>query len=325
MVRRLSHDSGGTSNKKMYSFNRFLFPLFWCGVFALSGCADGLIADAVPPTTAATRAPRVVVVTATPSHTPPPPTATPTRAATLTPAPTATPFITPPAADDAVEIPILMYHHLTPLAPGASELLRTWTVSPEQFTAQLDYLQAHGFHTVTLKQVADFFERGAPLPTRPLVITIDDGWLDAYTVAYPELTKRDMVAVFFVPTHYATAGGDLFVNWEQLGEMSRAGMEIGGHTISHEDLTKTDLAELRRQLTASKALMEEKLGQPVVSLSYPFGAHNARVVAETQAAGYRAAVILCCGYKQSADLLLTLPRIRVSYDDTLQDFASRLP
>lgn len=309
----------------MYSFSRFLIPLFWCGVFALSGCADGLLNDAVTPTAAATRPPRVVVVTATPSHTPPPPTATPTRAATPTLAPTATPFITPPAPGEAVEIPILMYHHLNPLPPDASELLRTWTVSPQQFTAQLDYLQAHGFHTITLKQLADFFERGAPLPTRPIVITIDDGWLDAYTVAYPELVKRKMVAVFFVPTNYATAGGELFLDWAQAAEMSRAGMELGGHTISHEDLTQTDLGEMRRQLTASKALMEEKIGQPVVSLSYPFGAHNARVVAETQAAGYRAAVILCCGYQQQAENLLTLPRIRVSYEDTLEDFAGRLP
>ncbi|RIK33988.1 MAG: SPOR domain-containing protein, partial [Chloroflexi bacterium] len=66
------------------------------------------------------------MVTATPSHTPSPPTATPTRAATPTSAPTATPFITPPAPGEAVEIPILMYHHLNPLPPDASELLRTW-------------------------------------------------------------------------------------------------------------------------------------------------------------------------------------------------------
>lgn len=102
-------------------------------------------------------------------------------------------------------------------------------------------------------------------------------------------------------------------------------MEFGGHTISHEDLTKVNLDEMRRQLRGAKQAMEEKLGHPTYALSYPFGAFNPRVVAETQAAGYRAALILCCGYKQSADILLTLPRIRISYNDTLEEIAAKLP
>lgn len=295
----------------------------WLASASLLGCAGAesvVVTTPLPPVS-----PRVIVITATPSHTLPPPTATPTRVATQTPAPTPTAFITPPAAGETVVIPILMYHHFNPLPAGASELLRTWTVAPEQFAAQLDYLQTRGFHTITFKQLVDFFERGAPLPTQPIILTIDDGWIDAYTVAFPELQKRNMVGVFFVPTNYATAGGELLLNWEQAREMSRAGMEFGGHTISHEDLTKISLPEARQQLRASKALMEEKLGQPVLALSYPYGAFDARIVAETQAAGYQAAVILCCGYEQQSDLLLTLPRIRVSYDDTLDDFAKRLP
>lgn len=268
---------------------------------------------------------RVIVVTATPSHTALPPTPTPTRAATSTPAPTATPFITPPAPGEPVVVPILMYHHFNDLPANASEALRTWTVSPEQFAAQLDYMRARGFHTITFKQLIDFFERGAPLPTQPIILTIDDGWIDAYTVAFPELHKRDMVGVFFVPTNYATAGGELLMNWEQALEMHRAGMEFGGHTISHADLTKADLAEARRQLVESKAIMEEKIGAPVLALSYPYGAYDSRIVAETEAAGYQAAVILCCGYEQRAENLLTLPRIRISYDDTLDDFAANLP
>lgn len=290
----------------------------------LFGCAEDRALDTAP-TPSTTPRVRVVVVTATPSHTPPPPMRTPTPAPSPTRVATATPFITPPAPGEAVAIPILMYHHLNPLPANASEMLRTWTVAPEQFAAQLDYLQARGFHTITFKQLIDFFEHGAPLPTQPIILTIDDGWIDAYTVALPELQKRGMVAVFFVPTNYATAGGELLMNWEQVQELNRAGMEIGGHTISHEDLTKINLNEARRQLVESKTILEEKIGQPVIALSYPYGAYNPRVVAETQAAGYQAAVILCCGYKQHADNLLLLPRIRVSYEDSLDDFAKRLP
>ena len=61
------------------------------------------------------------------------------------------------------------------------------------------------------------------------------------------------------------------------------------------------------------------------ALSYPFGSFNPKVVAETGAAGYRAALILCCGYQLNADILLTLPRIRVSYDDALDEVIKKLP
>jgi peptidoglycan/xylan/chitin deacetylase (PgdA/CDA1 family) len=314
----------------MWKSISYLSVFGFCLIFLAAGCAVVGMTETTNATVTPTVRVRIVEITATPSHTPVPPTQTPTRAATATLAPTATPFIVPPANGDSVNgdsvaIPILMYHHLQTLPPNASETLRTWTVAPEQFAAQLDYLQARGFHTITFQQLLAFFENGAPLPTQPIILTFDDAWIDGYTVAFPELRQRGMVGVFFVPTRYVNAGGALLMNWEQVLEMDRAGMEFGGHTISHEDLTKANLQEARRQLVESKAELEEKLGHPIAAFSYPFGAYNARIVAETQAAGYQAAVILCCGFKIKSAQLLTLPRIRISYDDTIDDFAKRLP
>lgn len=293
-------------------------------VWLLAGCGG----TDTTPTPRATPIVREVIVTAIPTDTPAPsptPPATATPNATPTPAATATPFITPPTNGETVNIPILMYHHLNPLGADASESLLTWTVDPAQFAVQLDYLQEHGYHTITLSQLANFFKNGSPLPTKPIVLTFDDAWIDGYTVAFPELSKRGMVGVFFVVSNYVNAGGELFMNWEQAQEMDRAGMEIAGHTVSHEDLTTVDGAELERQLTVSKARIEEKLGHPITALAYPYGAHDSRVVAAAGAAGYRTAVILCCGFKQSADEMLVLPRIRISYGDTLADLAERLP
>jgi peptidoglycan/xylan/chitin deacetylase (PgdA/CDA1 family) len=309
----------------MWKSISYLSGFGFCLLFLVAGCAAVGMAETTPATVAPTVRVRVVEITATPSHTPVPPTLTPPPLATATLVPTATPFITPPTNGESVAIPILMYHHLETLPPNASETLRTWTVAPEQFAAQLDYLQARGFHTITFQQLLAFFENGAPLPTQPVILTFDDAWIDGYTVAFPELRKRGMVGVFFVPTRYVNAGGALLMNWEQVLEMDRAGMEFGGHTISHEDLTKANLQDARRELVESKAELEEKLGHPIAAFSYPFGAYNARIVAETQAAGYKAAVILCCGFKIKSEQLLTLPRIRISYGDTINDFAKRLP
>ncbi|MGB8647919.1 MAG: polysaccharide deacetylase family protein [Anaerolineae bacterium] len=238
--------------------------------------------------------------------------------------PTGTPFFSPPLPGQAARIPILMYHHLAPLGPNPSQTSRDWTVSPDSFTAQLDYLVAQGYHTITFVQLVAFFQ-GQPLPTHPIILTFDDGWIDDYTVAFPALHARRMIGTFFVPTQYADAGGKTLINWAQVQEMDAAGMEFGGHTINHADLKKVSSEEATRQLQNSKYKMEQKLGHSTIAFAYPFGSYNAETLALVRQSGYRAAVGLCCGYQLRADLLLTLPRIRVSYDDTLQDFIKRLP
>jgi peptidoglycan/xylan/chitin deacetylase (PgdA/CDA1 family) len=218
-----------------------------------------------------------------------------------------------------------MYHHLESLAPSASLLLKTWTVSPTSFKSQLDYLAAHDYHTISFSQLDAFFEGGMPLPVHPIILTFDDGWSEDYTVAFPALRERGMRGTFFVPTSYAGAPGGNLLSWEEIGEMDAEGMEFGGHTINHANLEQVGQEEGLRQLEVSKSKMEQKLGHPTIAFAYPFGTYNSQVVKEVRQAGYRMAVGLCCGYKLRADILLTLPRIRISYGDELPDLAKELP
>lgn len=218
-----------------------------------------------------------------------------------------------------------MYHHLQSLEPGASLVLKTWSVSPDNFEAQLDYLAAHNYHTISFVQLDDFFERTIPLPDHPVILTFDDAWIDGYRVAFSALQARGMIGTFFVPTAYVGAPGEKLLSWDEVREMDAAGMEFGGHTINHVDLRKVPREEAVRQLVASKAKLEGTLGHPTIAFAYPNGDYDASVVALVREAGYRVAAGLCCGYKLRGDLLLTLPRIRVSYDDSIQDFAKKLP
>ena len=222
-------------------------------------------------------------------------------------------------------VPILMYHHLANLAPNAALAMRTWTVAPANFVAQLDYLNAHEYHTITFAQLVAYLETGAPLPTRPIILSFDDGWEEQYVVAVPELRKRGMSGTFFVPTTYADYAGKTFMSWQQLVEMDAAGMEMGGHTLNHANFREVGLEQVTRQLVASKQKMEQKLGHSTVAFAYPFGAFNLETIARVRAAGYHAAVILCCGYRQRRDTMLTMPRIRISYDDSLEQFGKWLP
>lgn len=216
-----------------------------------------------------------------------------------------------------------MYHHLAELPDTASETLRTWTVSPRDFELQMQWLADQGFHTVTMSQIGAFFKRNQPLPVKPIVISFDDGWEDGYKVAFPILSKLHMSGTFFVYTQ--ALDHKPFLSWQEFDEMAAAGMDFQSHTVTHARLRTIAADAAFKELVDSKALLEKRLGRPVTTLAYPDGEYNAAVIELVKKAGYESAVTIASGYKQRADELYTLHRIRVSYTDTLQVVISRLP
>src|SRR5689334_15185473 len=85
---------------------------------------------------------------------------------------------------------ILTYHRFS----HGDEPAKT---SAAAFTEQLAYLRAH-YTIVPLSSIA----RGDPPPPGSVAITIDDGYRDAYDVAYPILRRFDASATIFVVTDF---------------------------------------------------------------------------------------------------------------------------
>jgi peptidoglycan/xylan/chitin deacetylase (PgdA/CDA1 family) len=285
-------------------------------VFAL--VLAGLLASCSPPaqpTATPTAAVIIVPVVATPV-----PTFSPTATATAAATPTA--FVTAPAPGKAAVVPILMYHHLQDLN-GASELVETWTVAPENLDAQMSLVSSHGFHAISMAQLVGQLRDGRPLPSRPIVISFDDGWAEQYTVAFHILEKYHLIGTFFVYTRPLDHAP--YMSWAQLQEMSAAGMDIQAHSLTHPHLRELAASDAMTEISESKKILEARLGKPVVAFAYPYGEYNASIIDMLKRAGFATAVTLATGFSQRADELFTLHRIRVSYRDTLQDLAKRLP
>jgi len=85
----------------------------------------------------------------------------------------------PTAPAQSVDLPILVYHHIQ---PGSTSTL---FVSPEEFDKQLKYLQDNGFHTISFTDLADYLEKGKPLPPHPVIISLDDGWENQFDYGFP--------------------------------------------------------------------------------------------------------------------------------------------
>lgn len=129
-------------------------------------------------------------------------------------------------------------------------------------------------------------------------LTFDDGFADFYDTALPLLTEYGLTATVFPVAGFVGSESvwDVFpkrhhLTAPQLREIAKKGHEIGSHTSSHPDLTLCSPKALDRELHDSKARLEDILGKPVTSLSFPCGRWDRRVWEAAREVGFTAATI----------------------------------
>jgi len=235
-----------------------------------------------------------------------------------------TPEPTPVVLPDQARVPVLMYHYVSELPPDADRYRVDLTVLPENFKAQLQYLADAGYHAITLADVYLHFAQGVPLPEKPVVLTFDDGYRDAYEVVFPMLLDYGFTGTFFVlatPTHFESPG---YMTWAQMEEMSDAGMEIQAHGRDHVDLRGRSYDYLVYQILGIQEAIEAHTGRLPRFFCYPSGKRDANVIAVLKSAGYWGAVTTEGGQAHTRENLFEMPRIRIRGTDTLADFVERL-
>ncbi len=224
-----------------------------------------------------------------------------------------------------INVPILMYHRIWSVKPGASRMMVEMSVSPAMFGAQMKYLSDGGYHTITMAQLAEHLQARhdggyvPPLPTKPIVITFDDGYKTQYYNALPVLRQYGFKATFYI---IASAPGTAdYMTWDMIKELDAGGMDIESHTWSHKLLTIQSDATLTRELVGAKNELEKRLGHPVKGFCYPYGGYNARVIKAVAAAGYTNATIVGGGRYESYAKRLVMPRVSVYGDFGFPYFA----
>jgi peptidoglycan/xylan/chitin deacetylase (PgdA/CDA1 family) len=145
---------------------------------------------------------------------------------------------------------------------------------------------------------------------RSLVITFDDGWADNYTNVFPILKEYGLTATVFVIT--GSVGQKNYMDWNQLREMSGAGISIHSHTVSHKPLAQLSKAEIEYELKTSMKTLVDELGKKVIFLSLPHGVFNDQVLKIAQDAGYHAVCTSEPGFSHEYKNLPVMKRINIS-------------
>lgn len=223
------------------------------------------------------------------------------------------------SADRSVRVPVLTYHRIAPLsAVGITDL----KVDPANFVAELSALHEAGYHTIHEAQLFDALYKGSALPPKPIIISVDDGYVDDVTRILPALERFHMVATFFVITGRTTEPG--FLNDAQIRQLDSVGMDVGDHTAHHVDLRELTASQLRSETAGSRHVLDRILGHPVYFFAYPFGAYNDTVVSAVKAAGFSLAYTTAGGDTESTSSPLTMPRIHVGRPETPSGLVSEL-
>lgn len=76
---------------------------------------------------------------------------------------------------------------------------------------------------------------------------------------------------------------------DELVHLTRRLVEVGAHTVAHPVLSTLPTVAQRDEIQRSRATLEEILGHPVTSFSYPHGSRTAETVAVVREAGFTCA------------------------------------
>jgi peptidoglycan/xylan/chitin deacetylase (PgdA/CDA1 family) len=255
----------------------------------------------------------------------------PARTATQTPTPTTTPAGKPvtalPRPGRAVVrsrtgVPVLCYHQIREPTADDSATARTYIVRPADFRAQIADLARRGYMTISPDQYYRHLTVGAPLPPRPVMITLDDATVGQWPVAVPALARHRFTATFFVMTVVLDHGP--WLTRAQVRKLARLGHTVAAHTWDHHPVTGYTGSDWTTQLARPIAELTELAGRPVRYFAYPYGEWDRRAFRRLAAAGILAAWQLADAPLDPTEPLLTLRRRIVAGDVDLAGFRQLL-
>ncbi len=222
-----------------------------------------------------------------------------------------TPSATPtPDYGYCLYAPVLYYHHIQPESLAIVKKQTSLSVDSTIFAEQMGYLASHGYTTITAKQLVEALRNHTQLPQKSIVITLDDGYGDAYAYAYPVFQKYHINASLFIAT--GLLEGSDYLSWSHLIEMQQSGLiYIVDHTWSHYSLPQGSVDKMTFEINSARDQIQQRTGQIADIFGYPYGSFNNVAISVLQQQGFLGAYSTIPGMYQCDSFLMTLHRTRI--------------
>lgn len=175
-------------------------------------------------------------------------------------------------------LPVLNYHNIS------SGNNYDWhNVTTGQLRKHFEFLNKNGYTTIFISELLEYVEQKKPLPAKPVMITLDDGYRDNFTRLYPLLKEYNIKANIFLVAGFIQSPDNKHLSPNPMGEfmhvdeaieMSKDMVQFGSHTYSHQSYAALSLPEIEIDLRKTKKRFQE-LGIPVQPChAYIYGDYN---------------------------------------------------
>jgi peptidoglycan/xylan/chitin deacetylase (PgdA/CDA1 family) len=196
----------------------------------------------------------------------------------------------------------------------------------DNFIWQIEFLSKHG-EIVTPDNV-----HNTNNTEHKFILTFDDGFRSVIKNALPELEKKNIPSILFIPSNYIgkkpdwgkfvtlVTNNENVIDNEELKKLKSDVMEIGSHGTSHIKLSKLNTEKLISELTDSKVRLEELLGYEIKYLSVPFGDYNQAVINMAKKVGYKFLFCTEPGYSSFDENEYVKRRVEIETSDSKFEF-----
>lgn len=218
---------------------------------------------------------------------------------------------------DAIELPIIMYHSILKDPARSGKYILT----PTEFENDLQYLQKNGYTTIFMSDLISYVYEDTPLPTKPIIITFDDGHYNNLGYAVPLLKKYNMKAVIsivgsYTDTYTKTNEANLnysYLRWKDIVSLMESDIiEFQNHTYDMHSNTKGRNG-CSKKYGESVSIYQQKLSEDIQKLqkeffentnytpntfTYPFGAVSKPSLDVIKSLGFKASLSCSSGINQ---------------------------
>ena len=221
-----------------------------------------------------------------------------------------------------------MYHRVIEEEPEKESPWHYVTVA--DFRKQMNMIDRFGYTPITFSDYQLFLEDKLTLPSKPIIITFDDGYVDTLENAIPVLLELNMRAVIFVmgDRKLKSARWDELddsdscplMSDEQIRTVQKLGFEIGSHSLDHSPLTDFSEEDIVYEVTKSKEEIEKVLNKPIQTFSYPYGCVDERVKRVVSDSGFLFACGVYTGSAKFSHSMMDFRRLAINHDTSMVKF-----
>lgn len=181
-----------------------------------------------------------------------------------------------------VKIPVLLYHNFVSTVPDKDPDNFNYINTPQSFEENIRVILENGYTIISMKELNDANNLKTELPSKPILITFDDGYYSNYEYIYPILKKYNVKASIFIVTDKVgkEIDGIKYLGWDECIEMQNSGLvEIFSHSKRHVFYDKLPIREIHDDVIESYKIIEKNLGNKKLKVfAYPYGAYTKETV-----------------------------------------------